>query len=262
MALLLWLATSATMFRKIHFLMHPGYWVGWPLLMSGLVDVFGREMPIIWNMLALSLFTALFWLINPTSGVGHFDLFMLSVWSLVFVRGLFVIVYIYPETYFFPFNILSRWYKVPASVWRPIHKLDYPSNTLCLQCSSVTSSSKLIAGSYRPLVPLVEWHNVFVSGRSLDGASPYDLCPLIWHATGSQSLRNSIDEGWRIKIWQERPLSRHVFAKLYQRDKPIGVRLVIHRRKNFNDRKLQPQIYAEPSKYKTNHEGFSILLTF
>ncbi|SPO06552.1 uncharacterized protein DNG_09242 [Cephalotrichum gorgonifer] len=234
--LLWWFAMAILMFKDIHLNMPWGYWVGWPFLTSGLAGIFPPAMPIIWNVVASSLVALLFWLVDPTSGVGHFGLFTLSLYSLIFLRALFVFVYVYPETYFFPFNLLSHRYKVPAPAWLPISTLDDPPNLLCAQCGSFTSSSKLIIGAvFRPLVPLVEWHKVSVCQSALGGISPCDLCPLIWSSVDSELLRESFDGEWRIRVWQERPISRYVFAKLYLGDKPVGVRLLVHRRKNFND---------------------------
>ena len=168
----------------------------------------------------------------------RFDLFVSYVLAAILPRTIFTFVYMYPEMYLFPFNLISCWYKVSAPVWHPVCGMDYGPHVLCPQCSALTLKSKLIIGAYRPLVSLVEWYDVSFTQASMAGISPCDLCPIIWYSADLDAPGERMDGEWRIKVWQERPLSRYVFAKLYLDGEPVGVRLLVHRGKNFTDRKL------------------------
>ncbi|EFX01617.1 heterokaryon incompatibility protein [Grosmannia clavigera kw1407] len=59
-----------------------------------------------------------------------------------------------------------------------------------------------------------------------------DLCSLIWPSVDVNPFAPPLLSEWRVNVWQERPLLRYVFMKLYRNDTPMGPRHVIYRSKN------------------------------
>ena len=148
--------------------------------------------------------------------------------------------------------------------------------TLCEQCTFVDNSG-LILGSESYFVRMVEWHDFgtrknFVNkfedkGRSSDTTvvtsnSPNNtcqFCTLLWHsltprrqAALNRSIRTPSPEQptpsdllepedrtaeLRVKVWEERPLSRFTYAQLHWGETAIGARLLVHRDKLFATRK-------------------------
>ncbi len=234
-----WLAIVLAQRDKIHFLMPLSLWGAWLLFYSGLTVAFWRAAPLVWNISLAIIVASLWWLLEAaesTSRVAAFGLALLLIGTLG--KGLFNFIFLYPETYLFPFNLISHRYKVPQAAWKPVTTLENPPNSLCPQCQQLVQSSGIILGSRWPLVPLVEWHTVSWRKSSVATIAPCDLCPLIWDSAGLGSLGSPREDEktWKVKVWQVRPISRYAFAKLYCEDQPVGLRLLIHRGKNFRER--------------------------
>ena len=246
-AVVCWFAIIFLMFDKIHFLMHPVHWAAWYILLLALPQVFPPATPLVWDVLVPPLAISLWWFLGAGTSPLQFFAFALGMLATIVVRHIFIFVFMYPEIYLFPFNLISHRYKVPSAVWLPISSLESPRTVLCPQCQRLVSSSALILGAFRPLVSLTEWHDVYRDRSSLENITPCDLCPLIWESAALDALGYETEgkqKRWKVKVWQERPISRYVFAKLYCDGEPSGLRLLIHRGKSFNTRKstLRPWI--------------------
>jgi hypothetical protein len=252
-----WLAVVFVMRDKIHFLMPLSLWGAWALFYIGLNCTFWRAAPPVWNISAVIIVVSLWWLLKAAESTSRFAAFGLAL-SIIgaLCRALFNFIFLYPETYLFPFNLISHWYKVPQAAWKPVTSLENPPTSLCPQCKRLVQSSSIILGSRWPLVPLVEWHTVSLRKSSVATIVPCDLCPLIWALAGLDGLGSpgSDEKRWKVKVWQQRPISRYAFAKLYCEDQPVGNRLLIQRGKNFRERTYAPCTFL-PTKTPLRNMG-------
>ncbi|KFA73863.1 hypothetical protein S40288_00887 [Stachybotrys chartarum IBT 40288] len=143
------------------------------------------------------------------------------------------------------------------------------STDLCQRCHDLTSESKLIMGSSTYLTKMTEWHNFWTryefglqffhssseDAEALDSSSTLPtsschLCCLIWYSMSTarqQTVISRLSEGTtanatvqlpepddayaelRVKVWEERPLSRYTYMQLFWGDVAVGARLLVHR---------------------------------
>jgi hypothetical protein len=248
LCMICWITITILMRDKIHFLMSPGYWIGWPALFS-IMYYFGFHpvLPLSWDILFLSLIIVSGISLRPDISVIRFDLWVILIWIVgPLMRPLYVFVWCYPETYLFPFNLISGHWKISAAKWYPVSERPDASGALCTQCKRFTAKSKLVLGSSYPLVRLVEWHKTWDSFEelrrsALDTRPPCHLCNMLWNSIGEARRQEvaSTDVQPMVKIWQERPLTRYTFARLCLGDTAVGNRLLIHRGELFGDREFR-----------------------
>lgn len=138
---------------------------------------------------------------------------------------------------------------------------------LCQRCHVFTSESKLIMGSSSYLTRLVEEHDFWTrrefvtmcmgeeeaeafAGASTSSPSSCHLCRLLWYSMSRQrrqTIAQSVgliptvitgdmlpqpedpDAELRVKVWEERPLSRYTFMQLLWGGTAVGARLLVHR---------------------------------
>lgn len=241
--LISWFITTIILRDKIHFLMSPGYWIGWPVLFTALHHGFHPDLPLSWDAVCLSLILVSGILIRPDISVVRFDLWTLFIFvGRPIVRALFTWVWCYPETYLFPFNLISGYWKISSKKWYPVSERPDSTGALCGQCKHFTAKSKLILGSNYPLTRLIEMHKTWDSFEQLRDSAlkvnqPCHFCNILWHSIGENRRQEIAAAEVRpmVKIWEERPLTRYTFAQLFEGDTAIGDRLLIHREKLFDN---------------------------
>lgn len=156
-----WIVITIVMRDKIHFFMSPGYWFGWGLLFTDIQYSLPPGALPSWNIVCVSLILGSGILIRADiSGVRFFLWALFCLVATTVVQKLFLFVWLYPEKYLFPFNMISGYYKIrPGRKWYPLGLDPDAQESLCGPCKRITvGRSKLILGSYWPLIRLVEWH--------------------------------------------------------------------------------------------------------
>ncbi|KAL7628332.1 hypothetical protein AAE478_002532 [Parahypoxylon ruwenzoriense] len=234
-----WLALAVLMYDEIHFLMHVGYWISWCVLWVGLALAFRTESHFSWHVALISIGASLAACILPQQSLLRFMSWIVATFvGWVIFYQFYHWFFTYPETYLFPFNMISGYYKVSSPRWYPAwERPDSAAKELCETCKRLVSKSALIMGSRLPLVRLVEQHDTWDSFDDFQTFKdtknpPCQMCHLLWNSVGELHRKKSALPV-QVKVWEERPLSRYTFAQLHLDNTAIGTRLLIHRGKLF-----------------------------
>lgn len=242
-----WMAITIIMYDRIHFLMSIFYWIAWPVLFGSLLHSLEPQLPLIWHLICVSSILVSGLGIRPDISLIRFVLW--TIYVLVaspFLRLFFNNAWIFPEKYVFPYNMISRHWKISSPKWYAASERPDSAGALCMKCKQFTASSGLIIGSKYPLVRLVEWHKLWESIEALRHSAvdvECQLCNLLWHSigeerqheTGASPTSDKVAIPLAVKIWEQRPFSMYTFAQLFQGKSAIGRRLLIHRGKKFGD---------------------------
>ncbi|KAI0113929.1 heterokaryon incompatibility protein-domain-containing protein [Nemania sp. FL0031] len=210
---------------SVHHMVLPLYYLLWSvafaIISSYVIDL---SRPWSWVVLATSVDIGLGLLIKPDRSVWRMIAWMASIPLPLLGQGVYASFYIYPERYLPAFKLILKYFTFSSRYYH-ITEIEEHRDDFCEDCLYFTKKSRLLLGSKIIFTPLVEWHDVRPPTTQDLPDRQCKLCPLIWH--GVEKQRGPIH--WQVKVWQERPISRFTFAKLFKDGVPVGGRLLIHR---------------------------------
>ncbi|KAM5357297.1 hypothetical protein ACJZ2D_016408 [Fusarium nematophilum] len=224
----------------IHLFMPIGWYLAWTWFLSSLRLVVPKKMPVGWYIFWAGALAALAALIHPASSLIQFLAWTAAMWVVRFTAFWFYVTYwLYPmKSELFPFNIFSGTWRVPKPRWFP-----ESNEVLCDRCQKFTTNSRLIMGSRLPFVRLTEWYTHHGSIDSLRASAASEdsrscnVCNILWHSIsdkGTKTLQEENKKGaFKVKVWEERPLSLYTYVQLFKNGREVGARLLVHREKLF-----------------------------
>ncbi|KAM5350075.1 hypothetical protein ACJ41O_006580 [Fusarium nematophilum] len=201
----------------IHLFMPIGWYLAWTWFLSSLRLVVPKKMPVGWYIFWAGALAALAALIHPASSLIQFLAWTAAMWVVRFTAFWFYVTYwLYPmKSELFPFNIFSGTWRVPKPRWFP----------------------------ELPFVRLTEWYTHHGSIDSLRASAASEdsrscnVCNILWHSIsdkGTKTLQEENKKGaFKVKVWEERPLSLYTYVQLFKNGREVGARLLVHREKLF-----------------------------
>ncbi|KAK5652036.1 hypothetical protein OQA88_10939 [Cercophora sp. LCS_1] len=180
--------------------------IAWFIHLQTMQCCFAPSMPYVFYPCMLGILVGLGFAIRPDVSLGRFTLWTSTVWVLRFILyGGYVFYYLgfNISWQFFPFSYFSHSWRVSKPRWFPLSSRNADSfnhESLCTRCAFV-DSSRLIMGSRRRFVRMVEWHAFYTreefiakfdpttsadtEAATTTTATPKSdcrLCLLLWHS--------------------------------------------------------------------------------
>ncbi|KAF2398537.1 HET-domain-containing protein, partial [Trichodelitschia bisporula] len=265
--ILAWLVALATLGHNTIVWDMPWPWVAaWAALAVALKLSFPPDLHMSWYVLSASLILALAAATRPDQSLERF-----LAWTaaIALTRPLLSVAYKPLAPYLRdPVKLItaipafweSKW-RLRKPLWYPVSARAavsgmQPTSRLCAKCGRFTARSDLIMGSRKYLVRLVEWHSYHPTTadlwRSAREVSPCHLCHLFWYSIGEGRRREivlgavwpragRVKEKLRVRVVERRPLSSYTYVQLFLGERPVGVRLLVHREVRLDKLSLASQ---------------------
>ena len=240
--------TAYLMRSSIHVQMSLGAFLAWAWFFSVLRVVVPPNMPGPWYFFWAGAIPAWWAVARPETSALRFFAWTAGLFAARFVvYMLYVWYWLNPfKSDLFPFSLVSGWCRAARSRCSPSPSPS-PSGgdagaSLCRRCEGFISGSNLIMGSGFPVVRLVEWHDHHASVADFTSSvAPCRVCNLLLHSMSEgrrqrlmvvdmESPGPGVGGRFRVRVWEERPISSYTYVQLFKGREAVGARLLVHRR--------------------------------